>query len=363
MHETWMTRALALAKLGKGLVEPNPMVGCVVVRDGQLIAEGYHGFFGGPHAERVALANHESIEGATLYVTLEPCSHQGKTPPCAPFVAGKKPKQVVVAMEDPFPAVRGNGIRFLRDQGIDVIVGVCEGAARELNAPYLKLLATGRPWVIAKWAMTIDGSIASKSHDSKWITNEASRRVVHQMRSQLDAILVGIETALADDPQLTARIAEGTSPSRYARRIVLDRQARLPPTSQLAKTAREIPVWVVVGRSAPPDRIATLEQAGVKVLHCPNETSTLGFVLDELGRERCTNVMIEGGAKILGHAFDTNLVDQIECFIAPRIIGGGGVPPVAGSGVDLVAAACRWKHVQSSQYDGDSHITLVKSAN
>src|SRR5436305_1406899 len=202
---TWMRRALELAERGRGFVEPNPLVGAVVVRDGSVVGEGWHRRYGEAHAEVNALAQAgEAARGATLYVTLEPCCHVGKTPPCTDAVLAAGISRVVAAMADPFPKVAGGGIARLRAAGVAVAVGLGESEARRLNAPYLKLLATGRPYVHAKWAMTLDGKIATRTGDSRWISNEASRRVVHAMRGRMDAILVGIGTALVDDPSLTA---------------------------------------------------------------------------------------------------------------------------------------------------------------
>ena len=223
-----MLRALELARRGEGIVEPNPMVGCVVVQGEEIVGEGWHQRFGGPHAEIEALrAAGAKATGATLYVTLEPCCHHGQTPPCSDAVIQAGIGRVVAAMRDPFPKVAGGGIQQLMSAGIDVEVGLHEQEARELNAPYLKLLATGRPWVIAKWAMTLDGKLATKTGDSKWISGEASRRVVHELRGRVDAIVVGRRTAALDDPLLTARLEKG-SPPRIATRIVLDSRDSSP---------------------------------------------------------------------------------------------------------------------------------------
>jgi len=238
----WMRRALQLAEQGRGFVEPNPLVGAVVVRDGRAVGEGWHQRYGQAHAEVNALAAAgDAARGATLYVTLEPCCHHGKTPPCTDAVLRSGVRRVVAAMYDPFPQVAGHGADLLRAAGVVVEVGLGEAEARRLNAPYLKLLATGRPYVHAKWAMTLDGKIATRTGDSKWISNEASRHRVHALRGRMDAILVGIGTALADDPQLTARPPGPRTPAR----IVLDSHGRLPPTSLLAQTARTTPVLVV----------------------------------------------------------------------------------------------------------------------
>ncbi|XZE21605.1 bifunctional diaminohydroxyphosphoribosylaminopyrimidine deaminase/5-amino-6-(5-phosphoribosylamino)uracil reductase RibD [Pirellulaceae bacterium SH449] len=378
----WMHTAIELAKLGHGHVEPNPMVGCVVVKDSQIVSQGYHPFYGGPHAERVAIPESLDVSDATVYVTLEPCSHHGKTPPCAPYLLAKKPRRVVVAMQDPFPEVSGRGIRLLKEHGIDVTVGVCESQARELNAPYLKRLSTKQPWTIAKWAMSLDGCIATATGDSKWITNAQSRQVVHQFRSTLDAIVIGIGTALADDPSLTCRLVDDSGvdvkPARIATRIVMDQHARLPLTSQLVRTAKEIPVWVVTGPKPNPRNVQQLEAAGVKVLvSSPTEASnnlatnvtleqkntynrSLQSMLVECGRLNFTNIMIEGGAKLLGQAFDQDCIDQIECFIAPKVIGNG-LHPVAGQGKQWMRDVESWHLMQSVIRDGDTHLTLRKT--
>jgi diaminohydroxyphosphoribosylaminopyrimidine deaminase/5-amino-6-(5-phosphoribosylamino)uracil reductase len=372
-----MSIALEQASLGRGHVEPNPMVGCVVVRNGELVTQGYHQVFGGPHAERVAIPESLDISDATVYVTLEPCSHFGKTPPCAPYLVAKRPKRVVVAMKDPFPEVSGRGLRLLKDNGIDVTVGVCEDQARELNAPYLKRIDTKLPWTIAKWAMSLDGAIATSSGDSKWITNSKSRRVVHEFRSTLDAIVIGIGTALADDPMLTCRLDETDSnakPARIATRIVMDQNARLPCDSRLVQSAREFPLWVVVGQAANQSSLKQLENAGAKILQvgltreaAPREAlklspfyeHSLSEMLRECGRHNFTNIMIEGGAKLLGQAFDIGCIDQIECFIAPKVIGNG-MAPVGGIGKEWMRDVDRWRLVQSTIRDGDTHLTLRK---
>lgn len=373
----WMNVAIEQAALGRGYVEPNPMVGCVVIRNGEVVSQGYHQVFGGPHAERVAIPESLDISDATVYVTLEPCSHFGKTPPCAPYLVAKRPRRVVVAMQDPYSEVSGRGLQLLKDNRIDVTVGVCEEQARELNAPYLKRIHTKLPWTIAKWAMSLDGAIATSSGDSKWITNAQSRKVVHEFRSTLDAIVVGIGTALADNPMLTCRLDEdapGSKPARIATRIVMDQHARLPIDSRLVQSARDIPLWVVVGPNANLDSQKQLENAGVKVFQVglSHETAhqdshepshfyeySLTEMLQECGRNNFTNIMIEGGAKLLGQAFDAGCVDQIECFIAPKVIGNG-TAPVGGVGKRWMRDVDNWRVVQSAIRDGDTHLTLRK---
>jgi diaminohydroxyphosphoribosylaminopyrimidine deaminase/5-amino-6-(5-phosphoribosylamino)uracil reductase len=338
--EAWMRRALELAERGRGSVEPNPLVGAVVVRGGQVVGEGWHRRYGEAHAEVNALAaTGEAARGATLYVTLEPCCHHGKTPPCTDAVLRAGIRRVVAAMHDPFPAVAGRGSAQLQAAGIEVEVGLCEAEARRLNAPYLKLLATGRPWVHAKWAMTLDGKIATHTGDSKWISNEASRRRVHELRGRMDTIMAGIGTVLADDPQLTAR----PPGPRTAARVVLDSKGRLPPTSRLAVSAREVPV-VVATASAPADVLVRLGECGCETLTLPGPDGRVDVdaLLAEMGRRRWTNVLLEGGAGVLGSFLDAGAVDEVHVFIAPRLFGGANAPtPMAGRGVAGVADAVR----------------------
>ncbi len=323
--ESVMRHAIQLAQRGLGSVEPNPPVGAVLVDErGNLISEGWHQRFGGPHAEVHALAAAgELARGATLYCTLEPCSHQGKTPPCAPAVIAAGIRRVVIGTRDPAPHVDGRGIKLLREAGIEVEVGLCEPEARRLIAPFRRLMLEGRPWVHAKWAMSLDGRIATRTGDSKWITNDLSRAKAHELRGRCDAIVVGVTTVLQDDPQLTAR----PSGPRVALRVVLDSQARTPLSSQLVRTAQELPVLVVTSPQAPAERVEALRTAGVEVLSVAGDPSdpdrpALRLLLEELGRRRMTHVLLEGGAGVLGSAFEGGLVDECHVFVAPRIIGG-----------------------------------------
>lgn len=338
-----MARALELAALGRGGAEPNPLVGCVIARGAELIGEGYHKKFGGPHAEIEALrVAGERARGATAYVTLEPCCHFGKTPPCTQSLIAAGVARVVAAMRDPFPKVAGGGIAELRTAGIDVEVGLLEAEALRLNAPYLKLLATGRPWIIAKWAMTLDGKIAAHSGDSRWISGEASREIVHGLRGRVDAIIVGAGTAKADDPQLTARGAGSAAPARTAVRIVVDDRASLDLECKLATTAREIPVVVAAAANASPIYISQLRDVGCEVLLLDGATrrERLLALLDELGRRRLTNILVEGGSSLLGELFDAGQIDEAAVFIAPKLIGGRDAPsPIGGTGFTRMAEA------------------------
>lgn len=362
--EHWMQLALEMAKKGQGYVEPNPMVGAVLVRNGELVASGFHERFGGPHAEVNALEGFDAqtVLESTLYVTLEPCAHHGKTPPCVDLLLKKPPRRIVIAMEDPYEKVSGLGIRKLREAGIDVTVGLLGDQARELNAPYLKRLSSRLPWVIAKWAMTLDGSIATASGDSKWISNERSRQQVHRLRSRVDAILVGSSTVLADDPMLTARLGAGETAARKAIRVVLDRRFRIGSSSQLVQTASQTPLWVAVDQRVlrnMPDKRLEFQRAGVEFLELDglaSESSPLGLkqVLGAIASRGGTNLLIEGGAGVLGSFFDANLVDQVECYIAPRVIGGQHARrAVAGLGVESIARATAFRSVRWTSIDGD----------
>ncbi len=326
-----MRRALALARRGEGRVEPNPMVGCVIARRGRIVGEGYHRRFGGPHAEVHALrAAGKRAAGSTVYVTLEPCCHHGKTPPCTDALIAAKVRRVVAAMRDPFPPVGGRGVGLLRNAGIDVDVGLCEAEAKQLTAPYIKRQRTGRPWVILKWAQSLDGKIATHRGESQWISGEASRRRAHQLRGRVDAIVVGVGTVTTDDPLLTCRHVR---PRRIATRIVLDPNLRTPLRAKLITTARKVPTLLVVDRKrVSPRRIKPFERAGAEVLavNAARGSLDLGSLLDELGQRSMTNVLVEGGSKTLGSFFDADLVDEFFVFVAPRLIGGADAPAGLG---------------------------------
>ncbi len=351
----WMRRALAEAERGRGAVEPNPMVGAVIVRDGVPVGVGHHARFGGPHAEVVALAEAgEAARGATLYVTLEPCCHFGKTSPCTEAVLSAGIARVVVAMRDPFPKVAGGGLEQLRKAGVTIEVDLEVEAARRLNAPYLKLLATGRPYVTAKWAMTLDGKTAVASGESRWISGPRSRALVHGLRGRMDAILVGIGTALADDPQLTAR----PPGSRRAVRVVLDSAARLPRESRLARTAREVPVWVAVTERATAECRDALASLGCEVLAFPGPGPVpIPALLDELGRRRLTNLLVEGGGRVLGVFLDEGEVDAVDVYLAPIVEGGSQIfTPARGKGRRHMRDAPRLDKQEVSVIDGDIRL-------
>ena len=334
----FMRAALRLAARGRGKVEPNPMVGAVIVRGRKIIGAGRHKRYGGPHAEVNAVRDAGGkVAGSTVYVTLEPCAHVGKTPPCTDLLIKHKVRRVVVACRDVFPRTAGAGIRKLRRAGIDVEVGLLRDEARELNAPYLKLIETGMPYVIAKWAMTLDGKIATRTGDSKWISSERARRFAHKVRGRVDAVLVGIGTVLADDPELTCRLTRGRNP----RRVVLDTTARLPLTSRLVKTAGVAPLVVVVSEDAPCKRVRALMKRGCGVLQFPTKRGRIELtrVLHWLGSMRITNILVEGGGELLGSFFDAGQVDEVLAFVGPKVVGGAGRPPVLGKGAAKIADA------------------------
>ena len=332
--EIWMRRAIQLAKKGEGKVEPNPMVGCVLVRDGILVGEGWHDRFGGPHAEVNALASAgNKARGATAYVSLEPCCHCGKTGPCTEALAAAGVRKVVVARRDPFPEVQGKGLGTLQSLGIETWVGCCQDEANAILKPYLKLTQDGRPWVIVKWAMSLDGKIASNTGMSQWISCSESRKLVHRWRGRVDAILTGSGTVLKDDPLLTARPSGERTPTR----IVLDRRGRISPNCRLAKTAKEFPFLVVTSTQTGADWCRTMEQTGAEILTLPEEpTAFFKCLMDYLAKKRWTNLLVEAGPQLVGALFDQNLMDEIRVFIAPTIIGGENAPgPLGGLGANL----------------------------
>jgi len=352
----WMRRALELARRGRGAVEPNPLVGAVLVRGRTVVGEGWHRNFGGPHAEVESLsAAGDKARGATLFVTLEPCCHQGKTPPCTQALISAGVARVVVACGDPFPPVACGGRVELRAAGIKVELGLLRREAQELNAPYFKLGATGRPFVTAKWAMTLDGKVATRTGDSRWVSSEAARALVQELRARSDAILVGIRTALVDDPLLTCRIPT----SRRLTRVILDTHARLPLASRLAQSAAREPLLVVVGSDAPADRVRELQRLGAELLTLPRTAVGLSLeaLLEELGRRRMTHLLVEGGPTVLASFFEGRLVDQVVVHVAPKVVGGQAAPgAVGGEGVGRMTEAHGLELRDFRQVDSDIEV-------
>ncbi len=340
-----LARAIELAGKGAGRVSPNPLVGAVIAIDSQTLGEGYHHALGAPHAEVEAIrdaADHD-LTGATLYVSLEPCCHQGRTPPCTDAIQCAGIQRVVVASDDPSEHACGRGLGILRDEGIEVVVADGELAARArlLNQPFRKHARTGRPWILFKSAMSLDGKVATRSGDSKWISGEQSRARVHRWRAECDAVAVGIGTALADDPQLTARIPDAV---RQPRRVVFDALARLPMGSKLVVQAYEAPLTVVVSRAAPRGSTDTLVTHGVDVIVATgeNEPARVRSALDQLGAAGITSILLEGGPRLAGAFLDAGEIDEIRLFLAPLVIGGRTArDPLEGEGAETIAGAVR----------------------
>lgn len=347
-----MRRALRLARRGWGWTAPNPLVGAVVVRDGRVVGEGWHAEFGGPHAEVAALAAAGGrARAADVYVSLEPCDHQGKTPPCTQALIAAGVRRVVVATADPHPAAAGGAAR-LRAAGIEVVTGVEEEAARELNAPFLFAYAGARrPFITLKLALSLDGGIAPEPGQQQWLTGPAARRQVHRLRANADAIAVGIGTALADDPQLTVR---GVRKPRVAPlRLVFDPSARLPLESRLVRTARRVPVRVLA--DAPdPGRRRALEDAGVAVTTANGLTAHLAALREDGVR----HLMVEGGAGIAGALLTAGLVDRLIIFRAPVLLGTGALPAF-GSVAPPADALARWRVVARRAFGDDEMTTYA----
>lgn len=359
-----MRRAVDLAHLGQGYVEPNPMVGCVLAKKDLIIGEGYHRRFGGPHAEVEAISSARSnTRRCTAYVTLEPCCHTGKTGPCVRALLDAGVKRVIAAVRDPNPSVAGKGIKQLKAAGVETNTGLLETDCRALMAPYLKLAETGRPYVILKWAQSLDGKLATRTGDSKWISNKHSRLRVHELRALMDAVLVGINTILADDPRLNAR---GVTLRRKSAAVVLDSNLRIPATCKLAKSARSRRVIVYCQKKMAKSRSADqLRELGVEVVGMTNRGKQSGLVtiLEDLGRRNMTNVLVEGGGKILNSFLAANLADEAYVYVSSLLIGGGGVPVCSSAYTTGPIKDClkpQSVHLEQIENDVCWHLRLSK---
>ena len=375
-----MRRAVDIAKKGIGFVNPNPMVGCVVVKDDVIISEGYHELYGGFHAERNALTNNEAdFNGATLYVTLEPCCHHGKTPPCTDIIIEKGISKVFVGILDPNPLVDRKGISILRDAGIEVVIGVLEDEIKELNKVFLKYIKTRHPYVLMKTAMTLDGKIASHTGDSKWITNGKSRQLVHKLRSEMMGVVVGIGTVIADDPMLNCRYESqqttdngqqdlSTSVEIHGRvfsvhkvhqpiRIIVDTKASISLDSQIVKTAKEYrTILAVSGQQSAISKLEMLKSFNVEILCCEEKNGHVDIndLMIKLGEMGIDSLLLEGGSTLNAAFLDAGCVDEIYAFIAPKIIGGqDSKSPVGGKGIDLMSDAIMLKDIKIEQFDND----------
>jgi diaminohydroxyphosphoribosylaminopyrimidine deaminase/5-amino-6-(5-phosphoribosylamino)uracil reductase len=344
-----LTRAIELAGRGAGQVKPNPVVGAVVARGEQVIGEGWHERYGAAHAEVNAIeaCGVEDLADATLYVSLEPCCHEGKTPPCTAAILAAGIRRVVVASDDPTEKAAGRGLGILRDEGVEVVVADGELAARArlLNQAFRKHARVGRPWVLFKSAMTLDGKVATRTGDSQWISGEDSRAMAHEWRASVDAVVVGIGTALADDPQLTARPQGAMAELSYQpRRVVFDTLARLPPSSQLVAAAAEIPLTVVASRAAARADTDALEAAGAQVLVATgeNEPARVRSALEQLGTMGVASALLEGGPHLAGAFLDAGEIDEVRLFLAPLLLGGSSArDPLEGMGVERISEAMR----------------------
>ncbi len=367
--ERFMWMALDLARQGRGYTSPNPMVGSVVVKDGEVVGTGFHKAAGTAHAEDIALEKAgEQARGATLYVNLEPCCHHGRTPPCVEKIIDSGIKKVVVAMTDPNPVVNGKGMDILRENGVKVKAGILEEHARQLNEIFVKYITTGRPFVIVKAASTLDGKLATREGDSRWITGEKARQQVHRLRSRADGILVGIETVLHDNPYLTTRLAEedgsgyaGTGGSdekenRDAVRIILDSRARLPLDARVINRESPAPTIVAVTDEAEPGRCAALQEQGVEVLRLPakNGLVSLPALMKTLGDREMTCLLVEGGGTVNYSFLEEDFVNKLYMFYAPIVCGGRNAPSsFGGSGIERIEEAWRITNIEFKQYGED----------
>ena len=353
-----MQMALDLAIKGEGFTSPNPMVGAVVAKDGQVVGRGYHQMAGGPHAEVNAIdAAGKLADGATLYVTLEPCNHTGRTPPCTAKILAAGIKRVVVAMMDPNRDVAGGGAEFLAQQGIRITTGVCEKQARKLNEAFVKFVGTRRPFVMAKCAATLDGRLATRSGDSKWITGKPARQFVHRLRHAVDGILVGINTVRADNPSLTTRLPDGRGKDPL--RIILDTHLAISPQAKLLQQASDAETILVVGPAVPSAKKTPFEKAGARVIEAElkNGLIDMDALMDRLGSMGVTSLLIEGGSRVLASAFRAGIVDKVFFFYAPKILGGDdGIPICSGPGPELMRQSIAVNDIEVRRFGDDVMI-------
>ena len=372
-EEKDMRRAIELAKKGSGHVNPNPLVGAVIVRDGEIIGEGYHECYGQLHAERNAIANAKkrgnSLEGSTIYVTLEPCCHYGKTPPCTEAIIEEKIARVVVGSDDPNPLVSGKGFQMLREKGIEVIPHFLKEECDAMNHVFFHYIRTGTPYVAMKYAMTMDGKIACYTGDSKWVTGEESRAHVQTLRNHYKGIMAGIGTVLADDPMLNCRIEGGRDPIR----IIADSHLRIPIDSQLVRTAGQQPLIVACLPDADEEKAAQLQEKGVEVLRIPGVTTaditeeqkeviSLPVLMKELGARKIDGILLEGGGQLNESALQAGIVDRIYCYIAPKIFGGAQAKtPVEGQGLTRAADAWQFNRIGMQEFGQDILLEYEKA--
>jgi diaminohydroxyphosphoribosylaminopyrimidine deaminase/5-amino-6-(5-phosphoribosylamino)uracil reductase len=355
LDEHLMRRALSLARRGLGSTSPNPVVGALVVRDGRVIGSGYHKRAGGPHAEIVALGEAgDGARGATLYVTLEPCNHYGRTPPCTKAILESGISRVVIGARDPNPHVTGGGAAYLRAQGLEVRCGALNEACEAVNEVYIKYVTQDRPFVILKAALTLDGWIAASKGDSKWITNERSRRFVHTLRTRADAIMVGVETVIADDPRLTPYLQKGSGANPV--RVIVDTHVRVPLESRILTEETSALTYIASGSRVSRAKREMMEGLGARVIPCKVRDGhvELGDLLDKLAKKSICSVLVEGGAGLFGSMIRERLVDKYYLFLAPKLLGGNnGIPFTRGAGCDMIKDCVGLDIVRVKRFDDD----------
>jgi len=347
--------ALDLARQGRGRTNPNPMVGAVLAKDGEVVGSGYHQVAGGPHAEVIALRNAgEKAKGATLYVNLEPCSHHGRTAPCAEALIRAGVREVVAAMSDPNPQVSGRGFQMLQKAGIRVKTGILEEQARRLNEVFIKYIVTRQPFVMLKTAMTLDGKIATRTGESRWISGEKSRQFVHRLRDQCDAVIVGIETILSDNPLLTTRLAEGGG--KDALKVIVDSTARLPLEARVINPGQRNRLYLATTEAAPPEKIRALQERGVEVNVLPSREGRVDVkvLMYKLGEKEIASALVEGGGTLNYSLLEAGVVDKLFIFIAPLIFGGCQSPTsFDGEGAESIAKSWQVERLEVKQFDRD----------
>lgn len=357
MDKKYMNIALVLAEKGKGFTSPNPLVGAVIVKNEKVIGQGFHQKAGGPHAEVHAINSAtESVEGATMYVTLEPCSHYGKTHPCAELIIEKKIKRVVVAATDPNPLVSGNGLKKLKEAGIEVTAGVLEQESMQLNEVFNKYITTKLPFVVMKYAMTLDGKIATETGASKWISSETARKHAHLLRGYLNGIMIGVDTVIKDDPYLTCRIPGYLNPTR----IILDSRLRIPDQANLLKDQSHAPTILLTTKHAPAEKIKLLNNRNIEVLIVPELDGRIDLnqAMKVLGEKGIDSILLEGGGTLNGAALEAKIVDKVNLYVAPKLIGGEkAISPVRGRGVDTISEAF---NIERTNYQRIGNDLLVE---
>jgi diaminohydroxyphosphoribosylaminopyrimidine deaminase / 5-amino-6-(5-phosphoribosylamino)uracil reductase len=352
----YMKRAISLARKGKGWVNPNPLVGAVLVKNGRIIGEGFHEYFGGPHAEVKAISDaKDGAEGSVLYVTLEPCSHHGKTPPCTDLIIKSRIREVFIGMPDPNPLVNGKGIQLLTENGIKVSSGVCESEIRTMNESFIKFITSGKPFCVLKTAMTLDGKIATVSGESRWISGERSRAFTHEMRQQYSAIMAGINTIEKDDPLLnTRRRGKKKDPLK----VIIDSSARISLESQVLANEPQLTL-VAVTSKADKTKLKEIERLGAQVLVCPSkgEKVDLDYLMGSLGTMGIDSLLLEGGSTLAFSALNAGIVDKVVSFISPKIVGGSLAPtPVGGEGIAKLKNAIPLHDISFRRMGGDIMI-------